>query len=57
MGGARRNAHAERLPRSRRIDFKFDKFIAENGGGAGVRLRKQRIGPRTIAAEELERQQ
>lgn len=29
-------------------------FIAENGdGGPGVRLRKQRTGPGTIAAEDL----
>src|SRR5271165_6106393 len=28
-------------------------FIAENGGGSGVRLRKRRTGPGTIAAEDL----
>jgi transcriptional regulator with XRE-family HTH domain len=28
-------------------------FIAENDGGPGVRLKKQRTGPGTIAAEDL----
>ena len=28
-------------------------FIPENGGGSGVRLRKQRSGPLSIGAEDL----
>ena len=49
-----RNVSDEMRKRAREaLEAAGVEFIAENGGGAGVRLKKPRLDPNTIAAEDL----